>query len=163
MGVYAGNYKDFLPQTARTKAFYSEALVVLQYNSRWPFVIRSRHWSDYLVFTARKHPMADDQAPKPTAGIVGFDYGAPAELFPSRGWKKRNPVAYKRFDTAAEAIRFAVEEMPPPALLGACIEVSEARFGLREIHDLYESAAYPLKRRAAASLPKRKSFTKKSR
>jgi hypothetical protein len=101
--------------------------------------------------------MADDQAPKPTEGLVGFDYGAPAELFPSRGWKKRNPVAYKRFDTAAEAIRFAVEEMPPPALLGACIEVSEARFGLREIHDLYESAAYPLKRRSAASLPESRS------
>ena len=30
------------------------------------------------------------------------------------------------------------------------IEVEEARFGMDEIHTLYESAAYPLKRRAAA-------------
>jgi hypothetical protein len=112
---------------------------------------------DYLSFTARKHPMADDQAPKPTEGLLGFDYGAPAELFPSRGWKKRNPAPYRRFDTAAAAIRFAVEEMPPPALLGICLEVDEARFGLREIHDLYEGANYPLKRRAAAALPESRS------
>ena len=57
--------------------------------------------------------------------------------------------SYKRFDTAAEAIRFTVEEMPPPALLGAYLEVDEARFRLHEIHYLYESAAYPLERRAA--------------
>jgi hypothetical protein len=81
--------------------------------------------------------------------IVGFDYGAAAELFPSRGRKGRGPVTYKRFDTAAEAIRFAIEEMPPPALLGAYLEVDEKRFGLHEIHHLYESAAYPLKRRKA--------------
>jgi hypothetical protein len=81
-------------------------------------------------------------------GLIGFDYAAPAELFPSRGKKGRGPVSYKRFDTAAEAIRFAIEGMPPPALLGAYLEVDEARFGLHEIHHLYESAAYPLKRRA---------------
>jgi hypothetical protein len=81
--------------------------------------------------------------------IIGFDYAAPAELFPSRGRKGRGPVTYKRFDTAAEAIRFAVEEMRPPALLGAYLEVDEARFGLHEIHHLYESGAYPLKRRGA--------------
>jgi len=79
-------------------------------------------------------------------GLEGFDYQAPAELFPSRSKKGRGQVTYKRFDTAAEAIRFAVESVAAPALLGAYLEVDEARFGLHEIQYLYERAAYPLKR-----------------
>lgn len=90
------------------------------------------------------------QARNQVQDLTDFDYGAPAELFPSRSKKGRAQLTYKRFDTAAEAIRFAVEEMPPPALLGAYLEVDEARFGLHEIHHLYEQAAYPLKRRAAS-------------
>jgi|SRR5436190_11796950 len=75
-----------------------------------------------------------------------FDYNAPAELFPSRGKKGRSQCRYKRFDTAAEALRFAMEEMPDTALLGAYLEVDEARFGMDEIRSLYNSAAYPLRR-----------------
>jgi len=88
-----------------------------------------------------------EQARKQMEDLTGFNYGAPAELFPCRGKNGRGHVTSKRFDTAAEAIRFAVEEIPPPALLGAYLEVDEARFGLHEIHYLYEYAAYPLKRR----------------
>jgi len=88
-----------------------------------------------------------EEARKLVDGLEGFNYQAPAELFPSRSKKGRGRVTYKRFDTAAEAIRFAVEEVPPPALLGAYLEVEEARFGLHEIQYLYERAAYPLKRR----------------
>ena len=88
-----------------------------------------------------------EQARQRVEGLEGFDYQSPAELFPSRSKKGRGHVTYKRFDTAAEAIRFAVEEIPPPALLGAYLEVEEARFGLHEIHYLYECAAYPLERR----------------
>jgi hypothetical protein len=80
-------------------------------------------------------------------GIESFDYGAPAELFPSRMKKGRGRITYKRFDTAAEAIRFAMEEVPPPALLGVYLEVNEAQYRLPEIQYLYERAAYPLKRR----------------
>jgi len=78
--------------------------------------------------------------------LVGFDFGAPAELFPSRISKGRLQWRYKRFDTAAEAIRFAIEEMTERSLLGACLLVDEARFGVDQIRCLYEDAAYPLKR-----------------
>jgi hypothetical protein len=87
-----------------------------------------------------------EQAQKQASDLNGFDYGAPAELFPSRSRKGRGQVTYKRFDTAAEALRFAIEEIPAPALLGSYLEVDEARFGIAEIRYLYENDAYPLKR-----------------
>ncbi len=77
-----------------------------------------------------------------------FDYNAPAELFPSRNRKIANKVKYRRFDSAAEAIRFAVEELPEPQLLGAFIEIDEERLGHKDIRALYESESYPLEKKA---------------
>src|SRR3954454_282401 len=90
-----------------------------------------------------------DQAQKQARDLNGFDYNAPAELYPSRIKKGRGRVTYKRFDTAAEALRFAIEEIPPAVLLGAYLEVDEARCGVAEMRHLYDSAAYPLKRAVA--------------
>ena len=87
-----------------------------------------------------------DQKQPQARDISGFNYSAPAELFPSRIKKSRTKARYMRFDTAAEAVRFAVEDIAPPALLGAYLEVDETRFGIQEIHALYESAGFPLKR-----------------
>ena len=78
-----------------------------------------------------------------------FDFNAPAELFPSRNRKVTNKVKYRRFDKAADAIRFAVEELPEPQLLGAYIQIDEQRLGHQDIRALYESEGYPLKKRAA--------------
>jgi hypothetical protein len=78
-----------------------------------------------------------------------FDYSAPAELFPSRNRKVASKIKYRRFDKAADAIRFAVEELPEPLLLGAYIQIDEQRLGHKDIRALYESERYPLKKQAA--------------
>jgi hypothetical protein len=81
-----------------------------------------------------------------------FDYASSAELFPTRSRKaRRTPISYKRFDRAADAVRFAIEELPPDLLLGAYLEVDEQRFDGAAIRRLYESTDYPLARRAAAA------------
>lgn len=89
--------------------------------------------------------------------MTTFDYTAEAELFPARNWKyKSRGVGYKRFTRASEAIRFAIEELPPELLLGAYLEVEEERFDGSGIRRLYESTDYPLPRRAAREKSRRK-------
>jgi hypothetical protein len=84
--------------------------------------------------------------------MAAFDYTSRAELFSARGPRtRRQPLGYRGFAQAAEAIRFAIEELPPELLLGAYLEVDEERFNCEGIRRLYESADYPLVRRAAAS------------
>jgi hypothetical protein len=82
---------------------------------------------------------------------AAFDYSSRAELFPTRSRKfGRQLFRYKRFEQAAYAIRFAMEELPPDALLGASLEVDEERYDSKRIRLLYESADYPLARRDAS-------------
>ena len=76
-----------------------------------------------------------------------FDFSAPAELYASRGMRAgRHPVRYRRFDSSAEAIRFAVEELGEDMLRGTDIESEDARLDGMRIRALYLSAEYPLKR-----------------
>ena len=77
-----------------------------------------------------------------------FNFNTSAELFPAAiRKKKRAGFAYRRFGTAAEAVRFAIEELPSDSLNGAYLQVEEARFDQSGIRSLYDSEAFPLPRR----------------
>jgi hypothetical protein len=82
--------------------------------------------------------------------MSGFDYSVAAELFPARNWKRRRqPFGYKRFARAAEAVRFAIEELPSEFLRGAYLQVDEDRYDDQGIRCLYESMDYPFVRSVA--------------
>jgi hypothetical protein len=84
--------------------------------------------------------------------MAEFDYHAAAELFPTRRrLSQRQPFGYRRFADAAEAIRFAMEDVPTDSLPGSFLEVEERRYGSDDIRRLYESAKYPLTRNQARS------------
>jgi hypothetical protein len=82
--------------------------------------------------------------------MITFDYSVEAELFPARNPKYRGqPFRYRRFARAADAVRFAIEELPPKLLLGAFLEVDGERYDGKEIRRLYDSADFPLQRATA--------------
>jgi hypothetical protein len=78
---------------------------------------------------------------------VTFGYGAPAELFMAKRKGGPQQLRYRRFATAAEAIRFAVEELPAVRALGAWMQVGDERFDGDDIQRLYQSNDFPLQRR----------------
>lgn len=101
-----------------------------------------------MVFLAITKPV------RPRCWVEGenmvFDYCSPAELFV--GKRKRGPrqrLGYRRFATAAEAIRFAVEDFPAIRTLGAWMQVGDERFDSEAIQRLYVGQEYPLPRRTA--------------
>lgn len=75
------------------------------------------------------------------------DYRMEAALYFAKGAAKQ-ALTFRRFGHAADAIRFAVEELPPK-LLGSCsLEVNGNYFFGRQIKPLYDSDEYPLQRGA---------------
>jgi hypothetical protein len=86
--------------------------------------------------------------------MAAFDYNAPADLYPARGKMGRRPLGYRRFGSAAEAIRYAIEQMPFESLGGAILEFENGRVDGVGIRVLYDSVDYPLAR-SAPSTPAR--------
>lgn len=79
--------------------------------------------------------------------MAAFNYNTEAELFPAAiRKKKRAGFAYRRFPTAAEAVQFAIEQLPADSLNGAYLQVDEARFDQSGIRTLYEAPDFPLQR-----------------
>jgi hypothetical protein len=67
--------------------------------------------------------------------VSSFDYSAPAKLFlakPAKGSREK----YRRFATAAEALRYAVEDLRTPKAFGAWPEVGDQRFNSADIQRL---------------------------
>jgi hypothetical protein len=90
------------------------------------------------------NPINDD------AVLATFNFGREAELFSVQTRKAgKRPVKYRRFARAAEAVKFAVEELSPEFFAGVHLEVDERRYNSNDIRRLYESARYPVARRAA--------------
>ena len=70
-----------------------------------------------------------------------------ALYFPKNTQAKQRSLAFRRFSQAAEAIRFAVEELAPKAFNSCSLEVNGLHYFGREIRPLYDSEAFPLRRR----------------
>jgi hypothetical protein len=80
-----------------------------------------------------------------------FDYSSEAELFSTRrAHSRRPPLGYKRFLRAADAIRFAIEDLPSQFLVGSYLEINELRYEGPDICCLYESPGYPLTRKVGS-------------
>jgi Arc/MetJ-type ribon-helix-helix transcriptional regulator len=60
-----------------------------------------------------------------------LDYHASADLFPARNALRL--IGYRRFDSVAEAIRYAVEEMPEKFFNGTVLESAEVRLNSENI------------------------------
>jgi hypothetical protein len=73
---------------------------------------------------------------------MSFDYNVPAELFLAKR-PKNGRENYRRFATAAEAIRYVVETL---RTRGAWLQVGDERLNSSEIQHLYEPSDYPLRK-----------------
>jgi molybdate transport system regulatory protein len=69
---------------------------------------------------------------------IAFDYSSPAELYLSR--RRGRHTDYRRFATAAEAIRYAVAELRTRRSLSAWMQVDDEVYNKSEINRLH----YPL-------------------
>lgn len=84
-----------------------------------------------------------------------FSYDASAEVFVSRRYAKTAQTQYKRFKTAAEALQYLIEVLPPAAAQASMLEVNEGRYDGAAALKLYLSAQYPLPRKPVEVAPKR--------
>ena len=72
--------------------------------------------------------------------------GHPQSCLPERGVRTTGPIRYLRFDSAAEAIQHAMEQIPSAQRSRSVLEVGEERYEVASIQKLYASTAYPLDR-----------------
>jgi hypothetical protein len=75
-----------------------------------------------------------------------LDWAEPAELYVSIASLRLGNARYRRFSSTAEAIRFAIEELPVATLRSMAIESGDTRYEGVQIRALYDALDYPLQR-----------------
>jgi hypothetical protein len=65
--------------------------------------------------------------------MSNFDYTTSA-LFSAN---RRSGLRYRRFLQAAEAIKYAIEKLPPRVFSGTSLEVNRERYNAEQIRALY--------------------------
>jgi hypothetical protein len=81
--------------------------------------------------------------------MTTVNYAAAADFYTGRTSRKSRGLHYRRFTSAAEAVRFVAEEVAPSSLNGSLLEVDEQRFEGADILALYTDCSFPLTRRKA--------------
>jgi hypothetical protein len=77
-----------------------------------------------------------------------INFAMPAELFAVNcGQGRPKQMIYRRFENAAFAVRFVIEELSAPQRNASVLEINELRHGYREICALYGRDDYPLRRK----------------
>ncbi len=77
------------------------------------------------------------------------DYRMEASLyFSKRPEAKQKSLVFRHFGRAADAIRYAVEELSPKFFNSCSLEVNGLYYYGRQIRPLYDSDDFPLKRRS---------------
>jgi len=82
--------------------------------------------------------------------MTQIDYTAPAQLYLGRDWHNASAQGARRFRTAAQALRFALEEAAPVSLHGALLTVNGATFSAEDMKRLYTGSRYPLPRKTSS-------------
>jgi len=91
-----------------------------------------------------------------------FNYAAPAQLlsrvtdpeqFMRKGWKTIQPLGFGRFARAADALRFAVEELAPELREAAYMDVGGTLFDRLAMQALYDDSRYPWPRMVRVTPP----------
>jgi hypothetical protein len=74
-----------------------------------------------------------------------IDYAAPAELYARRQAGPKKQLFYRRFPSVAEALQFAVEDLPAKTT-NILLETADERFEGASLKEMYEADGYPLAR-----------------
>lgn len=81
--------------------------------------------------------------------MTHFQYQAPAELFLGSDWRTAAAQGPRTFRTAAQALRFAIEEAAPVSLKGASLSAGDRHYTNDEMISLYRRPDYPFPRKMA--------------
>ncbi|WP_127144845.1 hypothetical protein [Pelagibacterium montanilacus] len=80
--------------------------------------------------------------------MTKIDLNSRAALYLGSGWENAREQGARAFPTAAQAIRFAMEEAPPVSRRGALMVVDGRSCSGADIEDIYRSRAYPYPRKS---------------